>query len=132
MGMVSKAFLIYPPGCLPLVLHGLVWYLPNSQATQGGGGMNLPSFLGIIPLLDNLRRGLKVQWFSMLCQTRVSLLYHPKGSLVYHILDMSSLVIFYTNIYLSTSSKLLGSWDGLSFIFKIYSPVSRFFYWTKI
>ena len=33
LGMVSKGLLIDPPDFLRLVLHGLLWYFPNSQAT---------------------------------------------------------------------------------------------------
>ena len=58
-GLVSEVFLIDPPEHLTLVLHGLLWYFPNSQATQGGGVLNLLGFLGVITLLDNLRRYLK-------------------------------------------------------------------------
>ena len=54
--------------------------------------MTLLSFLVIITLLYNLRRDLKEQWFSMWCQTRISLSYHPKSSLVYLILAKSYLI----------------------------------------
>ena len=35
--LVSEGFLIGPPECLPLSLHGLLWESPNRQGTQGGG-----------------------------------------------------------------------------------------------
>ena len=38
MGIVSEGFLIHPPECLPLVLHGILWDLTNRQATKRGGG----------------------------------------------------------------------------------------------
>ena len=62
MGQVSKGFLIDPPECLPLVLHGLLWYFPNKQVTGGGsGGLILLSFIDNTPFLDSLRRDLKEQ-----------------------------------------------------------------------
>ena len=33
-GLVSEGFLVDPPESLPLVLHGILWDYPNSQATQ--------------------------------------------------------------------------------------------------
>ena len=72
-GLVSEGFLIDSPGCLSLVIHGLLWDFQNRQATQGGGVLIFLRFLGIIPLLDNLRRYLKEKLFSMWCQTRSSL-----------------------------------------------------------
>ena len=35
-GLVSDGFLVDPPECLSLVLHGILWYFPKMQATQGG------------------------------------------------------------------------------------------------
>ena len=67
LGLVSEGFLIDPLEHLPLVLHGLLWYFPNMQATQGGSFLILMSFLGIIPLLDSLRRDFKEQRFSLWC-----------------------------------------------------------------
>ena len=64
-GLVSKSFLIHLPDCFYLVLHGLLWGFTNRQATQGGGVLTLLVFLGIIPLLESLRRYLKEQWFSL-------------------------------------------------------------------
>ena len=61
LGLEYEGFLIDPPEFLPLVLNGLLWDPPNSQATHGGSFLTLLSFLGIIPLLDNLRRDLKEQ-----------------------------------------------------------------------
>ena len=54
--MVYEGFLIEHPECLTLVLHGLLWDLKNSQATQGGSFITLLVFLGIIILLYSLRR----------------------------------------------------------------------------
>ena len=64
-GLVYEGFLIEPPECLPLVIHGIMWDFPNIQATQVGSFLILLIFLGIIPLLDILMRYLKEQWFSM-------------------------------------------------------------------
>ena len=63
--MVSEGFLINPPECLTLVLHSMLLGFTNRQATPGGGFLTLLIFLGIITLLDNMRRDLVVQWFSM-------------------------------------------------------------------
>ena len=46
MGLVSKVFLIEPPYRLPLVLHGLLWYFTNKQATQGGSFSDLAELPG--------------------------------------------------------------------------------------
>ena len=59
--LVSEVSLIDPPECLPLVLRGLLWEFRNSQETQGGSFLELLIFLGIIPLLDNLRTDFKLQ-----------------------------------------------------------------------
>ena len=91
--MVYGGFLIDPPECLPLVLHGPLWDFPNKKATQGGSILIFLSFLGIISLLESLGKYFKDQWFILWCQTRISLSSHPKGSLVYHSLAVSSLVI---------------------------------------
>ena len=64
--------------------------------------MGLLSFLGIIILLDNIRRDLKVQWFSMWFQTRISLSHHTKRSSIDHGLVMYSLVRLATTAYLTT------------------------------
>ena len=48
--LVSEGFLIDPPECLTLVLHGLLWVLSNRQATQGGGS-EIAEFLGYCPPL---------------------------------------------------------------------------------
>ena len=45
-GMVSKVFLIYPPECLTLVFHGLLWDFPNRQATQRGEFSDPAKLLG--------------------------------------------------------------------------------------
>ena len=60
-GLVAEGFLIDPPECFPLFLHGLLWEFPNMQATQGDIFLTLLIFLGIISLLDSLRRDLKNQ-----------------------------------------------------------------------
>ena len=39
-----------------LIIHGLLWYLSNRQATQGGFFINVTSFLSIIHILNNLIR----------------------------------------------------------------------------
>ena len=63
--LVSGGLLIDPLECLPLVLHGLLWDFKNMQVSQGGSFMILLSFLGIIHLLDILRKNFKEQWFSL-------------------------------------------------------------------
>ena len=40
-GMVSEGFLVDPPEILPLILHGLLSYLPDIEVTQVGGGYDL-------------------------------------------------------------------------------------------
>ena len=77
-GLVSEVFLIELPKNLPLVIHGLLWDFTNKQATQGGSFLILLILLGIITLLDSLRRDLKEKWFSLWCQTRIYLPYHTK------------------------------------------------------
>ena len=62
--LVSEGFLIGPPECLPLSLHGLLWELPNRQGTQGGG-LTLLILLVINPIWDILKRGLKEKCFSL-------------------------------------------------------------------
>ena len=131
-GLVSKGFLIDPPDHLPLVLHGLFWYFPNRQATQGGGGMILMSFLGIIPLLDSMRSCLKYQWLSLWFQTRISLLSCPKRSSVDQILSMSLLVSSSPTASLSTYSKLVDICDVISVIVRRSSPSYRLFPCPKI
>ena len=58
-GLVSEVFLIYPPECLPWVLHGLLSDFPNKQATQGRSFLVLLIFLGIIPLFYSMEKDLK-------------------------------------------------------------------------
>ena len=82
LSMVYEGFLIEPPECLTLVLHGLLWDFKNSQATQGGSFITLLVFLGIIIILYSLRRQLKVQCFILWCQTKIYLFSHSKMSLV--------------------------------------------------
>ena len=92
-GLLSEEFLIDPLESLPLVLYGLLWDFPNIQATQGRSFMILMSFLDIIPLSYSLMRDLKEQWFSLWCQSRISLSSRPRRSSVDHSLSMSPLVI---------------------------------------
>ena len=61
LGLVSEVFLVKSPECLPLVPHVLLWDFPNNKLEQGGGFLIFLRFLGIITLLDNPRRKLKVQ-----------------------------------------------------------------------
>ena len=131
-GLVSEGFLMDPPECFTLVFNGLLWYLPNRQATQGGSFLTLLIFLGIINLLDNLRRYFMEQWFRPWCQTRIYLLSYPKGSLVYHSLTMLSLMRLAPTASFSTFYKLVGSWDGHLFGVRRSSPDFRSSYWPKI
>ena len=124
-GMVSEDFLIVQPECLPFVLHVLLWGFPNIQATQQGDFLALLILLGIILLLDNMRSYLKVQWFIMWCQTRISLLSRTKSSLVDHSLAMSDLVRLSPTTSLYTSSKLVGSCYGLLVVVSRSSPAYR-------
>ena len=104
MGLIYEDFLINPHRCLPLVFHGLLRGLPNIQAMQGGSSLDLLRFLGIIPLLDNLMRYLKVKWFRMLFQTRISVSYRPKRSSVEDDFVISSLVSSPPEVSFYTSS----------------------------
>ena len=131
-GLVSEGFLIYPTEIFTLVLHVLLQELPNSQATQGGSFLICLSFLGIIPLLDNLRRNLKEQCFILWCQTMSYLSSCTKMSLVDHILATYSFVRSAPTIYFSTSSKLVGIWYGISVGVRRYSPDSSISSWPKI
>ena len=88
--------------------------------------------LSIMTLLVGLRGDLKDQWFSLLCQTRSSLLSRPKISFVDHIFTMSSLVISAPAASLSTSSKLVGIWYGILFRVRRYFISSRLSYWPQI
>ena len=101
------------------------------QTTQEGSFLILQSFLGVILLLDSLRGDLKDQWFSLWCQTRSSLLSCPKRSLINRHLAMSSLLSLDPTASLSTSSKLVGIWDGLLVGFRRYYPASRLSSWPK-
>ena len=131
-GLVSEGFLIEPPENLPLVFHGILWGFPSRQGTQGGSFLILPRLMVIIHLLDSLRRHFKVQWFSLWCQTRSSLSSRPKSYLVDHSLNMSSLVSSYPTKSLSTSSKLVGIWDGLLVGFRRPYTSSKFSSWPQI
>ena len=73
-GPVYKGFLIDSPEWFALVIHGLLLYFQNRQLKKGVGFLTLMIFLCIIRLLGNMSRDLKVQWFSLLLQTRSSLL----------------------------------------------------------
>ena len=94
--------------------------------------MNLMSFLGIIPLWDNLGRNLKEQWYSQWCQTRSPFSYRPKRSSVDHSLAISYLMRLDPTAYLSTSPKLVGIWYEISVGVRRSSPTSRLYYWPKI
>ena len=124
-GLVSEGFLIDPPECFPLFLHGLLWGLPNRQETKGGGVLTLMSFLGTTPILNNLRRDWKVQRFILWCQTRNYLLSFPKRSSVDHRLNISSLARSAPMISFSTSYKLERSWDVILVGVRRYSTVYR-------
>ena len=128
LGLVSKDSLIDLLDYLPLVLHGLLWDFPNKQATKGGSFLVLLSFLGIISLLDSMRRNLKEHWFILWCQTRISLSSHLKRSSV----AMSSLVRSAPTASLYISSKLVGIWDGLSVGVRRSSTASRLLSLPKI
>ena len=124
-GLVSEGFLIYPTNSLFFPLYILLWEFPSNQATQGGISLILPRFLCIIILLYSLMRYLKDQWFSLWCQTRISLSSRTKSSSVEHSLDMSSLVISAPTVYFYTYYNLVGIWDGLLFVVRRTSPTSR-------
>ena len=112
-GLVSKGFIIDLPKCLPLNLDGLLWDLPNSQVTQGGGFTTLLILLVIITLLDNTRMYFKYKWFILGCQTRSSLSPCCKSSSLEHSLAMYSFVILDTTTCLYNSYKLGGGvWMG--------------------
>ena len=112
----------------PFLLVGI----PKHTVNTGVGGLTLLIFLAIIPLLDVLRRDLKEQWFSMWFQTRSSLLSRPKSSSVDHSLVMSSLLRLYPNVSFSTSSKLVGKYNGLLIRVRRSFPASRLLSWPKI
>ena len=99
---------------------------------NGGGVLTFLIFMGIIPLLDNLRVYLKVQWFSLWFQTRISLFSCPKISSVDHSFAMSSLVILAPTKSLSTSSKSVGIWHGIYVAVMRSSLDYRVFTCTKI
>ena len=94
--------------------------------------MSFLIFLGIISLLDNMRRELKVKWFSLWFQTNIPLASRPKRSLMDHILSMSSLVSSASITSLSTHSKLVGSCYDLFFGFRRYYSSSAVSSWTNI
>ena len=125
LGLVSKGFLVDPPDRLPLVFHGLLWDFPNSQATQGGFFLSFLRFLDISPLLDNMSRYLKVQWFSLWFRTRNPLSSQPKRSLVDQILAVHFRVR-------SSPTTSFSSWDGISVGVRRSSPASRLSSWTRI
>ena len=130
--MVSEGFLIDPPECFPFFLHGILWDFPNNQATEGGSFLISLRLLVITPLLDSLRRYLKEQWFSLWCQIRIYLYSHIKSSSVENILDMYSLIRLAPITSFSTSSKLVGIWNGLSVGVRRSYPASRISSWPKI
>ena len=87
----------------------------NSQIDRlhRGGGLNFLGFLSITPLFDNMRRELKLQWFGLWFQTKISITSCTNRSLVDHILSMSSIVISDPITSLSTYSNTVGSCYGL-------------------
>ena len=94
--------------------------------------MTLLILLGIISLLDNMMRHLKVQWFILWCQTRIFLLLCPKMYSVDHSLAMYLLVILSTTTSFSTLSKCVGGWYGqLVGVGRSY-PAYRVSSWHKI
>ena len=131
-GLVHEELLVDPHRFFPLALHGLLWDFPNIQSTQRGCFLELLRFLGIINLLDNIVKYLKVQCFSLWFQTRISLLSLTKISLVYHILSVTSLMSFSPTTSLSTSSKLLGGCNVLLVVDSSSSTSSRVSSWINI
>ena len=131
-GLVSEGFLIDSPGCLSLVIHGLLWEFQNRQVTKEGRVITFLIFLGIITLLDNMRRDLKEQWFSLWYQTRSSLLSCPQRSSVDHSLKISYTMSFSPTKSFSTPSKFVVSWNGILVGVRRYSSVSRLSSWPKI
>ena len=97
----------------------------------GGGVLILLRLMGVTTLLDSLRRYLNGKWFILWCQTRISLLSCPKSSSVDHGFSMSSLVISSSTKNISTSSKLLVNWYGLSVRVRSSSPASGLLSWPK-
>ena len=87
--------------------------------------MALLIFLVIIPLLDDMRSYLKKQWFILWCETSSALSSRPKRFSVDHRFSMSSPMRLSTTVYLFTSSKIVGIWDGLPVGVSRSSPVSR-------
>ena len=82
LGLVSEVFLIYPPECLTLVLHGILWDFTNKKATQGGTFMILLIFLDIITLFYILMmnfKGAMVQ--PVVPNQEISLSYRTKNVL---------------------------------------------------
>ena len=51
-GLFFEGFLIDSPDIFPLVIHGLLWDFPNSQAMQGGGGYELVELHGYYSRLE--------------------------------------------------------------------------------
>ena len=98
------------------------------QETQGESFMIFMRFLGIIPLLDILRKDLKYQWISLWCQTRIPLSSFPQRSLVNYILAMYSLISSSPITSFPTSSRLVEIWYGLSVGVRRPSPASRLFF----
>ena len=113
LGLVYEGFLVDPFYWLTLVLYGLFWYFTNRKYTQGGIFMTFIRLLGVIPLLDNIIGGFKVQCFSLSFQTGSSLLYSPKISLVDQKLSIPSLVINIFPLISSWWEGVMVSWLGL-------------------
>ena len=109
---------------------GTTWPLvgfPNRKSMQGESFLKFLRFLGIITLLDNMRRYLKVQWFSLWCKTKIPLFPWSTRSLLYQSLDMLSLVKYDPTTSLNTYYNLVRSWDGISFLVRRYYTASRLF-----
>ena len=131
-GLVSEGFPIDSPENFTLVLHVLLWYFSNIQAKKGESFLIFLIFLGIIPILDITRRDLKEQWLNLWCQTRISLSPYTKMTSDDQILAISSLMSSAPTASLSTSSKLVMIWYGLSVGFRRYSISSRILSWPQI
>ena len=99
---------------------------------QGCGCMTFLILLGIIPFLNHLSRYLRVQWFSLWYQTKISLSSCTDSSLVDHILAIYSPVRSDPTTSLCPSSKLVGSCYGLLGRFSRSYHASRISSWPKI
>ena len=85
----------------------------------------MPILLEIMNLLDNLIRVLKVKLFSLWCQTRRSLLFHPKRYSVDYNVYIPCLANSASIKIAFTSLKLVGSCDVIWVGVRRYYPASR-------